>query len=145
MGKGFYLNTLMYTDNLVIIQQNENYCQRELFSLSKILTDYHNIIFLSKIKIMAFLQQTINSKQKLSYRTYNRRGIRCQLSSCNITCTDDKETESKISHFQVLCTKINIKETQFKYYNVLTMPQLLMVVRIGLQLCLGQLVGGLSS
>ena len=54
LGKGFYLNILMYADDLVIIQENENDLQRSLFYLTDILADYNQTISLSKTKVMAF-------------------------------------------------------------------------------------------
>ena len=50
---------------------------------------------------------------------------------CRITYQDDKEIESKITLFQLLCgciikhIKKTRKEEQLKYYNVMAIPQLL--------------------
>ena len=54
LEKGFYLNILMYVDDLVIIQENKNDLQRSLFYLTDILADYNQTSTLSKIKFMAF-------------------------------------------------------------------------------------------
>ena len=54
LERNFYLNTLLFADNQVIIQDSEYKLQKSLYLLNQVSKDYNLKISTDKTKIMAF-------------------------------------------------------------------------------------------
>ena len=126
------VNSIMYADDLVIIQKNEDALQKSIFMLDRVAIKYNLKISTVKTKSMAF-------KGKNPFRTkieLNRNVIE-QVKNFNylgndVTYDTDNDVYKKISNFMRICGTIhrNLKnktrqETRIKFYNTIAVPTLL--------------------
>lgn len=132
IGKGTCLNTLLYADDQVIIQETEDDLQLSLYRLNQICEKYNFEISQPKTNIMAFKgKDPIRSKIVLR-DTPVQQVAHFHYLGCDITYEEDREIDRKITKFQKICGTIlrtlkgkTRKDTLLRFYNVMAIPQLL--------------------
>lgn len=54
INNGTCLNTLLYTDDKILIEESQDYLQRSVYLLGKLASEYNMEISVVKTKLMAF-------------------------------------------------------------------------------------------
>lgn len=128
------VNILLYADDVVIIQNNEDDLQRSLYYLNIISQEYDFIISTEKTKILAFWGKSqIRSKIILEGRSLeqveNFNYLGCDINTRN---TSEDDVNKKVSKFQMMCGTIHRtlknktrKDTRIKFYKTMATPLLL--------------------
>lgn len=132
LGKNTFLNTLLYADDQVILQENEDNLQISIYQLEQILKEYNLIVSVNKTKVMAFKgKESIRTKIVLQNMVLEQ-VTRFNYLGCEITYGRDRDITSKIHKFQAICGTINRtfkkkarKETLLKFYDIMALPVLL--------------------
>lgn len=126
------LNTLLYADDQIIIQETEDNLQRAVYRLSQNAIFYNLTISANKTKIMAF-----KGKNPVRSKIIVNGNILEQVShfnylGCDISFNYEKDIEKKVNRFQMICGTIGRtlgrkarKETQMKFYKVMAVPTLI--------------------
>lgn len=130
--RGKILNILLYADDVVLIQETEDDLQRSIHHLHQICQNYNIEISKEKTKVMAnWGKIPIRSKIVVDDKIIE------QVSSfnylgCEISTEKDKDTEKKLTRFQMICGTIHntLKnktrpDTRMKFYNTMAIPTLL--------------------
>ena len=130
MLKGnLFLNTLLFADDLVIIQDSEDKLQKSVYILNQMSKDYNLKISMDKTKIMAFKgKHLVRSKIEidgsiLEVRQFNYLG-------CELSLDGEPDFDKKINIFQGICGTIRKQkktrtDTQMKFYKAVARPSLL--------------------
>lgn len=129
LREGTNLNSLIYADDLTIIQNNEDDLQRSIYRLKILCEDYNLKISKDKTKIMAFEgKETVRSKIIIDNKTLEQVSHFNYL-GCDTTYERDKDVESKVHKFQAICGTINRtlkhktrKDTRIKFYKTMAVP-----------------------
>jgi predicted DNA-binding protein (UPF0278 family) len=125
------LNTVLFTDDQVIIAENEENLQKAMHKLIKIIKEYNLTISTKKTKVMAFTgKHTVRSKI-IIYDTLIEQVNHFNYVGCNTSIFDNKDLETKLRKFNHTCgtirrilNKKTRKETQIKFYKVMAIPTL---------------------
>ncbi|PSN39989.1 hypothetical protein C0J52_25074 [Blattella germanica] len=132
LGQGSYVNTILYTDDQVILAKSEDELQRNIVKLSKICKKYNLQISPEKTKVMEFQgTRPIRSKIVLENKVIQQLKHFSYL-GCDISYDYDEDINNKVAKFQGMCGTINRtlrnkirKETQLKFHKVLAVPVIL--------------------
>ena len=127
-----YVNTLVFADDQIIIQENEENLQKSMYLLNKICQSYNFKMSVKKTKIMAFKgKDPIRSKIVIEDKILEQVSDFKYL-GCEISFKYDKDIEQKVNKFQAICGTIQRtfknkirKETKMKFYKVMALPTLL--------------------
>ena len=107
LGNHVYLNLLLYADDQVIIQENEDDLQRSIYKLNQLCKEYNFHISLQKTKIMAFKGSVpIRSKIVLDDQVLEQISHFNYL-GCDVTYLDNHEITNRVHKFQVICGCVN--------------------------------------
>jgi len=133
LKRNLYLNTLLFADDQVIIQDFEDKLQKSVYILNQISKDYNLKISTDKTKIMAFKgKHLIPSKTEIDGSTLEQvkqfNYLGCELSSDG---EPDFDKKNKINGFQRICGTVrkHLKntrtDTQMKFCKVVARQTLL--------------------
>jgi hypothetical protein len=126
--KNICIRSILYADDMVIIQESEYELQRDIFKLNKITEEYYLKISTSKTKIMAFL-----GKYQITSKIVIKDDIIEQVRhfiylGCVISCYID----NKLAKFRNVCGTNHKylkhktrKDTHDKFYKTITLPVLI--------------------
>jgi hypothetical protein len=114
---------LLFADDMLIIQENEDTLQKSMYELQKLRNNYNFNISTTKTKVMAF-QGKYPTRSKI---ILNNKSIMEQVSNfnylgCNVTYKCDEDLNDKLSKFLNICgviartlKKKTRKETNLKF------------------------------
>ena len=127
-----YVNSLLYADDKVIIQETEDQLQKAIFTFNTILRNYGLRISAAKSKTMAFLgKRPIRTKIVVDNQTLEQV---CDFNylGYNISYNVDTDWVNKLSKFRSICGTIHRnlrnktrKETRMKFYKTVAVPTFL--------------------
>jgi len=109
-----YLNTSLFADDQVIIQDSEHKLQKSVYILNQMSNDYNLKIFTEKTKIMAFKgKHLVRSKLEIDgsilekVRQFNYLG-------CEMSLDGEPDFDKKINRFQEICGTVrkHLKKTR---------------------------------
>lgn len=132
LGPSQYLNTMLFADDQVIIQDKEDKLQMAVHRLHQLSKLYNLRISKTKTKTMAFLgSNPIRTKIVIEDQVLEQVS-HFQYLGCDITYDEDKDIKNKVNTFQRICGTIRRtlknktrKETQIKFYKVMAVPTVL--------------------
>lgn len=126
-----FLNSLLYADDKVIIQDSEDKLQKSIYVLNKITKEYNFKIAAQKTKTMAFKgKYPIRTKivideiiiEQVKYFKYL---------GCYISYERDIDLDKKLNNFRNVCGTIHRslknktrKDTRIKFFNTIAVPML---------------------
>lgn len=126
------LNTLLFADDQIIIQDSEDNLQKAIHKLNTICGEYHLKISIQKTKVMAFRGKHPVRSKIIINNTVIEQVSHFKYLGCDITYDYDKDVNIKTQRFQAICGTIakNLKkktrkETQIKFYKTMAIPTLL--------------------
>lgn len=122
---------MLFADDLIIVQENEDNLQKSIFELQKISSDYNLKISTTKTQILAFRgKYPVRSKIILNGTTLEQVAAFNYL-GCYVTYNEDKDLSVKLNKFQSICGVISRvlgrttrKETSLKFYKTVAVPAL---------------------
>jgi len=129
--RNFYLNTLLFADDQVIIQDSEEKLQKSVYILNQMNKDYNLKISTDKIKIMAF-----KGKHLVRFKIEIDGSILEQVKQfnylgCELSLDGAPDFDKRINRFQEICVTVKKKilkktrtDTQMKFYKVVARPSL---------------------
>jgi hypothetical protein len=129
---------LLFADNMVILQENEDNVQKSMYELRKLSNICNFKICATKTKVMAFRgKYLIRSKITLDNNSIIEQVSDFNYLGCNVTYAYDKDlNKKKINKCQSICGVISRtlkrkirEETNFKFYKVMAIPVLLYVAK----------------
>lgn len=123
------LTSILFADDQIVISDNENTLQKNIFKLNEIASSFNMKISVNKTKTMAFLGShpirakiVINDKIIEQVNTFKYLG-------CSITYGKKSEIENKLNIFNYFCGTIRRtlgkkvrKETLLKFYKAMAIP-----------------------
>ena len=129
IGQGRFLNSLMFADDTVIIQESEDKLQMAIHKLQSVSKDFNMVISGQKSKVMAFqgkwpLRSKIVIDNVIMEQVNNFKYLGCEVSF-------DREHDipQKIAKFNLICGTIHRtlkgkarKETEIKFYKTMAIP-----------------------
>ena len=131
LKRNLYLNTLLFADDQVIIQDSEDKLQKSIYILNEMSKDYNLKISTDKTKTMVFRgKHLVRSKIEIDgsildqVRQFNYLG-------CELSLDGEPDFDKKINSFQGICGTIRkhlkktCTDTQMKFHKVVTRPSLL--------------------
>lgn len=132
IGHNKLLNILLFADDLVIIQGNEDNLQTAIYRLQEIAKIYKLVISVPKTKVMAFQGRfPIRSKIVVNEQSIEQVSHFCYLGS-DISYGKDNDIETKLHRFTHICGTINRtlnnktrKDTRVKLYKTMATPVLM--------------------
>ena len=129
IGQGISLNSLMFADDTVIIQDSEDKLQTAVYKLQNLSKEFKMKISTHKSKVMAFRGKwPVRSKIVLDDMTME------QVSSfkylgCNVSFDCENDIPMKLNKFNAICGTIHRilkgkarKETELKFYKTMAIP-----------------------
>lgn len=132
ISQDIYLNILLFADDILLIQGNEDALQRSIFKFQQICEEYNMQISLSKTKVMAFRGiEPVRTKIVLKGQILEQVSHFSYLGN-DIGYDKDFDIDMKLHRFQAMCGTINrtlrhtaSKETKIKFYKVMATPVIL--------------------
>jgi len=131
LKRNLYLNTLLFADDPVIIQDSEDKLQKSVYILNQMKKDYNLKVRKDKTKIMPFKgKHLVRSKIEIGgsileqMKQFNYLG-------CELSLDGEADFDKKINRFQGICGTIrkhlkkNLTDTQMKFYKVVARSSLL--------------------
>lgn len=128
----FYINSILYADDKVVIQETENKLQMSIFILKNILEEYGLKMSAQKSKVMAF-RGKYPVRSKIAIGNYNLEQVsNFRYLGCDISFNIDRDVENKLVKFRNVCGTIHKylrnrtrKETRLKFYKTIAVPTLM--------------------
>ena len=131
LKRNLYLNTLLFADDQVVIQDSEDKLQKSVYILNQMSKDYNLKISTDKTKIMAFKgKHLVCSKIEIN-RSILEQVKQFNYLGCKLSLDGEPDFDRKINRFQTICSTIrkHLKETctdtHMKFYKVVARPTLL--------------------
>jgi len=131
LKRNIYLNTLLFADDRVIIQDSEDKLQKYVYLLNQMSKDYNLKISTDKTKIMAFkVKHSVHSRIEID-GSILQQVKQFDYLGCELTFDGEPDFDQKINRFQGICSTIrkHLKKTrteaQMKFYKVVARPSLL--------------------
>jgi len=131
LKRNLYLNTLLFTDDQVLIQDSEDKFQKSVYILNQMSKDYNLEISRDKTKIMALKgKHLVRSKIEIDgsileqVKQFNYLG-------CELSLDGEPDFDKKMNRYHGICGTIrkHLKKTrtdnQMKFYKVVARPTLL--------------------
>jgi hypothetical protein len=124
---------LLFDDDMVILQENEDNLRESMYELQKLSNIYNFKISTTKTKVMASRgKYPIRSKVTLDDNSITEQVSDFNYLGCNVTYKYDEDLNKKINKFQSICGAVSRtlirktrKETNLKFYKVMATPVLL--------------------
>jgi hypothetical protein len=124
---------MLFADDMLIIQENEDTPQKSMYELQKISNNYNFNISTTKTKVMAFqVKYPVRSKIILNNKLIIQQVSNFNCLGCNVTYKYDEDLNDKLSKFQNICgviartlKKKTRRETNLKFYKIMAVPVLL--------------------
>jgi hypothetical protein len=124
-----YLNSLLYADDLTIIQTNVDDVQSSIFYLSKLCQDYKFKISKNKTKIMAFKGKLNVSSKIVLENTTLEQVQQFNYLGCETSFIQERDVNMKIQNSQKIRGTISKtlnnktrKDTLMKFYKTMAVP-----------------------
>lgn len=107
LGHGIYNYSLLFTDDMLIVQDTEDDLQRSVYELCKLCKDYNFKLSWNKNRIIAFC-----GKHPVCSKIVIENNILEQVSpfnypDCDVSYDYDSDIQGKINKFQQICGTIN--------------------------------------
>jgi hypothetical protein len=126
------LNTLLFADDQIIIQESEDELQKSIFYLNNICKSYNLKISINETKAMTFKgKYPVRTKTGIGDKTLEQ-VIHFKYLGYDVTFVEETDTDAKIKKFQNICGTIKQtlkgetwKDTQKKLYQIMAVPTLL--------------------
>jgi hypothetical protein len=127
-----WINSMLFADDQVILQESEEELQRAMYQLSKISAKYNMKVSTSKTKVMAFWGKYPRRSKIVVENKIVEQVSHFNYLGCDVTYNEDKDCDKKLHKFQAICGTIRRtlqrkarNETQIKFYKVMAVPTIL--------------------